>query len=570
MRATKRLLSRPGVRATLPLLVLAAAGVAAMVRPDDGGWGPPALLVPLAVAGVALGSYRPWRHDGLGLGAVVLPIAASQAGPASATLLACAVTLAIAAIRAAFKATPGDIERERDAASLGRVVGAVGLATLVAASIQVRWGTTEGLASLWPPAGFLAAWCSVWVLSSAGGRGRWPHPALSVDGAAWWLGLVATAAAGVAGWQRIAPLGVAAVVLAVEAARLSFLRTRAEDRIDELRRLHGAHQRILGETSSKAGVAGQILIECANVLPVHTFQVELFDPSGTRRSFAAGPDGILADGEPQPPALPPMMPGIHRRAGWRVIEKHLDMRNGAAPGEPPERLGTLRVWCDPRRVEAGAEELLTSLLPLMASSLHRARLDREAKLDTLTELPVRRVLESRMQRVYRTAYDEGKPMAVILCDIDHFKRINDTYGHDAGDQALIQVARMLDRQRRENDLCCRYGGEEFTILLEDTAGRAALALAERLRVAVETLAFSYDGQTIPLRLSAGVAAFPELHVKTGSELLLLADEALYAAKETGRNRCLLNLGRGRYRDPLGGETPATEAPSEAAVPRIFG
>lgn len=159
-------------------------------------------------------------------------------------------------------------------------------------------------------------------------------------------------------------------------------------------------------------------------------------------------------------------------------------------------------------------------------------------------------------------------MAVILCDIDFFKRVNDTYGHDAGDQALIVFARTLDEHKREGDLCCRYGGEEFTLLLEDTDGASALRLADRLRQAVEALTFEYEDRQVPLTLSAGVAAFPELHVKTAGELQLLADEALYQAKASGRNRCLLNLGRQRFRgvdDP----SPAAPVPGEAQAPRIF-
>jgi diguanylate cyclase (GGDEF)-like protein len=185
----------------------------------------------------------------------------------------------------------------------------------------------------------------------------------------------------------------------------------------------------------------------------------------------------------------------------------------------------------------------------MASSVHRARLDREAKLDPLTGVPVRRVLESRLQRAYRHACEEGKPMAVIMCDIDFFKKVNDNHGHAAGDEALKLVASTLDSERRERDLCCRYGGEEFTLLLEETDGDAALRLAERLRRAVQGLHFVFEERHIPLTLSLGVAGFPELHIKTASELLLLADEALYEAKGRGRNQCLLNIGREAYRAP---------------------
>jgi len=162
-----------------------------------------------------------------------------------------------------------------------------------------------------------------------------------------------------------------------------------------------------------------------------------------------------------------------------------------------------------------------------------------------------------------------KVLALMMFDIDHFKKINDTYGHAAGDEALIQVARALDGERRESDLLARYGGEEFTVLLEHTTGAAALQLAERLRHAVEAIDLSFEDHAITLTLSTGVAAFPDLHIKTASELLLLADEALYEAKRRGRNRSLLNLGRNRYKTPRGKILAADEPASEPEVPTLF-
>lgn len=335
----------------------------------------------------------------------------------------------------------------------------------------------------------------------------------------------------------------------LEAARNAALRGRLDHRVGHFERLREAHERILSETSGMGDIARQILEECRNILPVQWFQFELTDDeSDPAQSWAAGPDGLLVEGRPRPPSRPNMLPGIHRRAEWKVLERSLVR---SAPDEGERLLARLRMWCDPRRVEPGAEELLDTLVPQMASSVHRAMLDREAKLDPLTGVPVRRVLESRMQRAYRRCMEDGVPMAVIMCDIDFFKKVNDTFGHAAGDEALKLVAATLDGERRDADLCCRYGGEEFTILLERTHGDDALLLAERLRRAVEALRFVFEGDPVPLTLSLGVAAFPELHIKTASELLLLADEALYEAKERGRNQCLLNIGRGAFRAPPG-------------------
>ncbi len=338
--------------------------------------------------------------------------------------------------------------------------------------------------------------------------------------------------------------------LSAEAARQALWRIRSESQVGHLERLQEANERILGETSGMGSIAQQILTECRNVLPVQWFQFESPGAEGRWQSWAAGPDGLLVEGRPRPPARPSMLPGIHRRADWAILGQTL---GGGEEEAAPEGLARIRLWCDPRRIEPGAERLFATLLPQMASAVHRARLDREAKLDPLTGVPVRRLLDARMQTVFRRACEEGKPMAVIMCDIDFFKKVNDSWGHAAGDEALKLVAKTLDHQRRESDLCCRYGGEEFTVLLENTDGEDALRLAERLRRAIAALAFSFDRNKIPLTLSLGVASFPELHIKTASELLLLADEALYEAKKRGRNQALLNIGRSAFRAPVTGD-----------------
>jgi len=202
--------------------------------------------------------------------------------------------------------------------------------------------------------------------------------------------------------------------------------------------------------------------------------------------------------------------------------------------------------------------------------VHRALLDRQAKQDPLTGLADRRVLDARLGEVFDQTCHLGGSMAVIMCDLDRFKKINDNHGHDVGDQALLQVVRLLEEHRRDSDLCCRYGGEEFALVLEKTDGETALRVAERLRHAVEHCLFVPDGGSpVPLRLSAGVAAFPEIQVKEGKDLLVLADEALIQAKKRGRNRSLLNLGRNSYKTPRGKILAAGEVETEPEAPRLF-
>ena len=143
-------------------------------------------------------------------------------------------------------------------------------------------------------------------------------------------------------------------------------------------------------------------------------------------------------------------------------------------------------------------------------------------------------------------------MAVVICDLDHFKRINDTYGHPTGDLALKAVAQLLLAPARGGDLCARYGGEEFVLLFEETSGETALEIAERLRKRVEALAVEApSGDRLALTMSVGVAAAPELAVKSAADLLHLADQALYTAKHLGRNLCLLDTGQGRLRTAAG-------------------
>jgi diguanylate cyclase (GGDEF)-like protein len=129
-------------------------------------------------------------------------------------------------------------------------------------------------------------------------------------------------------------------------------------------------------------------------------------------------------------------------------------------------------------------------------------------------------------------------MACLLMDIDHFKRINDTYGHAAGDAVLHQLADLLKRASRVEDLVFRYGGEEFAAVLPNASARAAAQIADRIRTVVERYTFLWDQQTIPVTLSVGVANLNGT-TKDGQALMQAADAALYEAKRSGRNRVVV-------------------------------
>ncbi len=158
--------------------------------------------------------------------------------------------------------------------------------------------------------------------------------------------------------------------------------------------------------------------------------------------------------------------------------------------------------------------------------------------DMLTEVDNRRCLEERLREMWQHAIRLHEPIALVMCDIDKFKTVNDNYGHQAGDSVLREFAQLLKGEAREIDRVGRYGGEEFLLILPGTVLDAAVTFAERLRDKVEHHTFTYAGGTLCRTMSCGVAASPHPRVKDQEALLKAADEALYVAKETGRNRVI--------------------------------
>lgn len=156
--------------------------------------------------------------------------------------------------------------------------------------------------------------------------------------------------------------------------------------------------------------------------------------------------------------------------------------------------------------------------------------------DPLTHLSNRRFLMKTLEKELQRCERSQKPMALIMVDVDHFKPVNDTYGHQQGDVVLQTLADQMKAHLRDYDLAARFGGEEFALVLPETALAEAVQVAERLRVAISELRIPADHNEIRLTISLGVATYPHPKVRTVDNLILEADRALYNAKERGRNR----------------------------------
>lgn len=173
-----------------------------------------------------------------------------------------------------------------------------------------------------------------------------------------------------------------------------------------------------------------------------------------------------------------------------------------------------------------------------AETIRQEELLRLAHTDPLTHLANRREFYNRVESEFKRTQRSASDLSILLIDIDHFKKINDTYGHEAGDQILIEIAGIIKSCLRQTDLAARTGGEEFGVFLPDTAGEGAYYVAERIcnRVAKQTFKIGPEATSVSCTVSIGVSSSSVIERSNCSQLFKIADTRLYIAKHTGRNQ----------------------------------
>jgi diguanylate cyclase (GGDEF)-like protein len=220
-------------------------------------------------------------------------------------------------------------------------------------------------------------------------------------------------------------------------------------------------------------------------------------------------------------------------AGSRNILEDMGSTNGTfCNGTRVQR----QVLADGDKILLGSTTILKFTYQDKLDQMFQRQMSESALRDGLTKAFNKRYFAERLESEYAYAVGHDAPLSLLFVDIDHFKRINDVHGHPAGDYVLIELAKLAHGVLRNEDVFARYGGEEFAVISRATDIDQAQPLAERLRKAVEEHAFSYEGKAIPVTISVGVARAPSAGVGSPAEFIALADETMYTAKRSGRNR----------------------------------
>jgi two-component system, cell cycle response regulator len=225
------------------------------------------------------------------------------------------------------------------------------------------------------------------------------------------------------------------------------------------------------------------------------------------------------------------------REGEKIIVVDLGSTNGTfVNGIKVDR----KELSDGDKIMVGSTTILKFTYHDYLDEVFQRQMYESALRDGLTKVFNKKYFTDYLEKEFAFATRHNGPLALIFLDIDHFKKINDTHGHPAGDFVLAELSQMMVELLRTEDVLARFGGEEFTILCRGSDQNGAKIVAERLRRAVEERKFTFGGKEIPVTISLGIAAIPESNVSDHSAFLAAADKALYEAKRSGRNRVCLH------------------------------
>lgn len=183
-----------------------------------------------------------------------------------------------------------------------------------------------------------------------------------------------------------------------------------------------------------------------------------------------------------------------------------------------------------------AKEFILGIASFASIAVHNAFLFEMTTTDMMTRLKMKHFFQSSLIDEQEKANQSGNPLSLIMIDIDHFKHLNDTYGHICGDQVLKEVAHTIQASIRHRDIAARYGGEEFVVLLPETDIETGMVIAERIREKIQNLAINYNDKIIRTTVSLGVAQHNKLRDTTSRMFVNRADMALYSSKQHGRNQ----------------------------------
>jgi diguanylate cyclase (GGDEF)-like protein len=236
--------------------------------------------------------------------------------------------------------------------------------------------------------------------------------------------------------------------------------------------------------------------------------------------------------------------GISRRharivqQNGEVLIEDLKSSNGTIVNGAPVSMQLLK---DGDKIRLGSTTILKFTYNDQLDESFQQQMYEAALRDGLTKAFNKKYFLDRLETEIAYARRHQANLSLLMFDVDHFKRVNDTHGHLAGDYVLAKLAKVSSTTVRTEDIFARYGGEEFGVICRGVSLQNAGILGERLRAVVEATVFEYDAKRMPITISVGVAGYPEVPVETVPQLIEAADQALYEAKRSGRNRVLLKL-----------------------------